>query len=92
MVAYAEALSLGSWRSSEDSSGLFSWGFTVDRTTINLLSTSNQKGAPSITANAVTRQPHRTIHQSDASHSERWHGSLLDDDLPEMSCRPSAFA
>jgi catechol 2,3-dioxygenase-like lactoylglutathione lyase family enzyme len=36
---------------------LFSCGLTVERTTIILLSMSNQKGAPSETASAVTSQP-----------------------------------
>src|SRR5262249_38395386 len=43
--------------SSEDSSGLFWWGFTVDRTTITLFSRSNQNGAPSEAATAVKSQP-----------------------------------
>src|ERR1051325_6744480 len=36
---------------------LFSLGFTVERTTMNLLSTSNQNGAPRQTANAGSSQP-----------------------------------
>jgi hypothetical protein len=45
------------FRSSEPSAPLFSCGFTVDRITMILLSMSNQKGAPSDTANAVRSQP-----------------------------------
>src|SRR5437764_1258575 len=36
---------------------LFSFGLTVERTTMNLFSTSNQNGAPRQTANAVRSQP-----------------------------------
>src|SRR6202162_301754 len=39
------------------SSRLFSWGLIVDRTTMTLFSISNQKGAPSETAQAVTSHP-----------------------------------
>src|SRR6478735_4689419 len=44
-------------RSSDDSSGLFSCGFTVERITIILFSRSNQNGAPIEQASAVTNQP-----------------------------------
>src|SRR5713226_4348714 len=37
----------------DGSSGLFSFGLTVERTTTNLFSRSNQNGAPSETASAV---------------------------------------
>lgn len=37
--------------------GLFSLGLTVERVTINLLRRSNQKGAPSEIANAVSIHP-----------------------------------
>lgn len=43
----------------EPSSWLFSCGLTVERTTINLFSRSNQKGAPRETAMAVISQPSR---------------------------------
>src|SRR5215213_1128094 len=43
--------------SSDDSSGLFSCGLTVERTTITLLRRSNQKGAPIEIAAAVKSQP-----------------------------------
>src|SRR5947207_14639175 len=36
---------------------LFSLGLTVERTTMNLFSTSNQNGAPRQTANAVSSHP-----------------------------------
>jgi hypothetical protein len=36
---------------------LFSFGFTVERTTMNLFSVSNQKGAPSDRASVVISQP-----------------------------------
>lgn len=39
------------------SSPLFSLGLTVERTTMNLFSTSNQNGAPSMMARMVTSQP-----------------------------------
>ena len=39
------------------SSGLFSFGLTVERTTMNLFNMSNQKGAPSETASAVISHP-----------------------------------
>src|SRR5947209_3412856 len=44
-------------RSSEPSSPLFSWGFTVERMTITLLSRSNQKGAPIEVASAMISHP-----------------------------------
>src|ERR1041384_4018534 len=44
-------------QSFDASSGLFSFGFTVARTTINLFSMSNQNGAPSESAKAVINQP-----------------------------------
>src|SRR2546423_2951907 len=44
-------------RSSEPSSPVFSRGFTVDRITTNLFNVSNQKGAPSIIAKAVSAIP-----------------------------------
>ena len=51
------------------SSWLFSFGFTVERTTMNLLSMSNQKGAPSEMANAVMSQPSQPVNLSfDDSH------------------------
>src|SRR5437879_13397507 len=44
-------------QSFDGSSGLFSFGLTVERTTMNLFSMSNQNGAPSESARAVTSQP-----------------------------------
>src|ERR1041384_8440824 len=41
----------------EGSSGLFSCGLIVERTTMHLLSRSNQNGAPSAPARAGTSQP-----------------------------------
>src|SRR6186997_1042753 len=41
--------------------GLFSVGLTVARTTMNLLRTSNQKGAPSEIPKIVSNQPARAI-------------------------------
>src|SRR5207302_11358981 len=43
------------------SSGLFSFGLTVERTTMNLFSMSNQKGAPREIARAVSNQPRKLI-------------------------------
>ena len=53
------ALSARSVQSFDFSSGLFSFGFTVERTTMNLLSMSNQKGAPREIARAVSNQPRK---------------------------------
>src|SRR3954469_1616409 len=53
-VAAFAALLCGSF---DDSSGLFSCGFTVERTTMNLFRMSNQNGAPSVAAFAVMIQP-----------------------------------
>src|SRR6478609_3898951 len=54
----------GPCRSSENSSGLFSRGFTVERMTITLLSTSNQNGAPRVAANAVSNHPSTRLNRS----------------------------
>ena len=42
-------------------------GLTVERTTMNLLRTSNQNGAPSVTASAVTSQP-SSMRRPDPTH------------------------
>ena len=47
----------GCWRSFDASGRLFSWGFTVERMTMNLFSRSNQNGAPNEMAKAVISQP-----------------------------------
>src|SRR5437588_12171416 len=46
-------------QSFDGSSGLFSFGFTVERTTMNLFSRSNQNGAPRETAKAVSSHPNK---------------------------------
>src|SRR5205814_4320894 len=61
------------------SSGLFSFGFTVERTTINLFSMSNQNGAPSEIANAVNSQPNRC---------DRNGGYHREKKLPSQKCKP----
>src|SRR6266566_9260337 len=55
----------GFCRSSDASSGLFSCGFTVERMTMNLFKTSNQNGAPRVTASAVKMYPRRADNQKE---------------------------
>lgn len=65
---------------------LFSLGLMVDRTTMNLFRTSNQKGAPSMMAKAVTNQPMTALISAPAANWQFFSAG----DQPSIPCvRPT---
>src|ERR1700730_3784249 len=65
-AAYAKTDSRAGGQFLDFSSGLFSCGLIVERTTINLFSMSNQNGAPKETAQAVMNHPSKAVTPNNA--------------------------